>query len=84
MRKKVSSVDVGVECMCGHSFEVTVTFGEDAQCFGPVEQSHDGSATEFEPSECPACEAEIDRDDVHLTACEIAAYMDEDDEDDDE
>jgi len=84
MRKKVSSVDVGVECMCGHSFEVTVTFGEDAQCFGPVEQSHDGSATEFEPSECPACETEIDRDDVHLTACEIAAYMDEDDEDDDE
>lgn len=83
MRKKVSSVDVGVECMCGHSFEVTVTFGEEPQCFGSVETCHDGSATEFEPSECPECEAEIDKGDVHLTAAEIAAYMDEDEYDDD-
>jgi hypothetical protein len=83
MRKKVSSVDVGVECYCGHEFGVTVTFGEEAQCFGPVETCHDGSATEFEPGECPECGAEIDKDDVHLTASEIAAYMDEDEDDDD-
>jgi len=78
MRKKISSVDVGVECMCGHSFDVTVTFGEEAQCFGPVEQSHDGSATEFEPGNCEQCGREIDRMEVHGTAAETAAYTEED------
>ena len=85
MTRKIMSVDVGYVCaFCDHEFEVEVTFGEEAQCFGPVEQSHDGSAAEFEPGECPECGQAIDRMDCHMTAAEIASYMDEDDEDDDD
>ena len=76
---QVTETTVNYDCaQCEHTFDVDVTFAEEARIWGPPDKCHPGSPASFTPQYCPECDAEIDAAEVYESACDWVQGDEED------